>query len=173
LNYARDNFLIGFNTKRQKICEYMTKLAYNLEVDKVKEELRKANNDLEKKFMKEYLVSYNLKQITFLHHFLSNGISSISCFELGKTENECSNCFLRKSFSFPNANIKFRLTRSFLKCRITGELINHKNLPLCLPNGQIYGTNALKKMHELQGYITCPESKKIFLLQDCKKVFIL
>lgn len=42
-------------------------------------------------------------------------------------------------------------------CRITGYLIDEKNYPMSLPNGQIYGYLGIKKLSdENNGIFTCP-----------------
>ncbi|CAF0718644.1 unnamed protein product [Brachionus calyciflorus] len=56
----------------------------------------------------------------------------------------------------------------------TGEIINEHNQPMMLPNGYVYGFNALMKlMSENDGKIKCPRSHEIYDFSEAQKVFIL
>uniref|UniRef100_A0A914Q2C3 RING-Gid-type domain-containing protein n=1 Tax=Panagrolaimus davidi TaxID=227884 RepID=A0A914Q2C3_9BILA len=89
------------------------------------------------------------------------------------TENENSRCIVCKelfdfSLGLPYAHINV----SRLICPYNGELIDESNVPMMLPNGQVYGENSI---HELTrgDEIYDPHSDQHFALRDVKRVYIL
>ena len=52
--------------------------------------------------------------------------------------------------------------------------MDENNYPMALPNGQIYSSNALKKMaDDNSGRINCVKTGETFLISEAKKVYIL
>uniref|UniRef100_A0AC35F3C9 Macrophage erythroblast attacher n=1 Tax=Panagrolaimus sp. PS1159 TaxID=55785 RepID=A0AC35F3C9_9BILA len=105
----------------------------------------------------------------------------LTCLQLGIcahktpycTENENSRCIVCKelfdfSLGLPYAHINV----SRLICPYNGELIDESNVPMMLPNGQVYGENSI---HELTrgDEIYDPHSDQHFALRDVKRVYIL
>ena len=65
-------------------------------------------------------------------------------------------------------------SQSRLFCFISGTPLNENNHPMMLPNGFIYGENALIKMAtENDGQIVCPRTKEIFSFTDAEKVYVM
>lgn len=66
-------------------------------------------------------------------------------------------------------------TQSVLVCRISGQLMDENNLPMALPNGQVYSFNSLETMisESDDKKITCPITKDKFSFSDLTKVFVL
>ncbi|ESO12961.1 hypothetical protein HELRODRAFT_62544 [Helobdella robusta] len=64
--------------------------------------------------------------------------------------------------------------QSKLFCFISGEQMNEYNQPTMLPNGYVYGYNALKEMAEKSNnVITCPRTNEVFNFADVQKVFVM
>lgn len=67
------------------------------------------------------------------------------------------------------------VAHSRLICAHTGEPLNENNPPLCLPNGMVYGQNAILALagESGTGHIVCPRTKQIFALSDAEKVYVM
>ena len=64
--------------------------------------------------------------------------------------------------------------QSRLICSIIGQPLNENNPPVMLPNGHVYGYNALVSMAaDNNGKIICPATKDEFDLDDAEKVFVM
>ncbi|XP_076265375.1 E3 ubiquitin-protein transferase Katazuke isoform X2 [Rhynchophorus ferrugineus] len=65
-------------------------------------------------------------------------------------------------------------SQSKLYCHITGLPLNENNQPMMLPNGYIYGEQALELMaKENNGQVICPKTKEIFPFKKVEKVFVM
>jgi len=65
-------------------------------------------------------------------------------------------------------------TNSRLVCSMSGELMNEDNPPMALPNGHVYGRNALEAMaSERDGMITCPRTNKVYSFSKAQKVYVM
>ncbi len=65
-------------------------------------------------------------------------------------------------------------SQSRLICFISGKPLNEHNHPMMLPNGYVYGEQALIKMSlENDGQIVCPRTKEIFSFTDAEKVYVM
>ncbi|KAJ8931800.1 hypothetical protein NQ314_015256, partial [Rhamnusium bicolor] len=65
-------------------------------------------------------------------------------------------------------------SQSRLYCHISGLPMNENNQPMMLPNGYIYGEQALEQMaRENNGQIICPKTKEIFPFKKLEKVFVM
>ena len=65
-------------------------------------------------------------------------------------------------------------THSCIVCRISGEVMDERNPPLVLPNGNVYSKNALLSMAENNGgFVTCIRTNERFKIAECKNVYIL
>uniref|UniRef100_A0AC34G219 Macrophage erythroblast attacher n=1 Tax=Panagrolaimus sp. ES5 TaxID=591445 RepID=A0AC34G219_9BILA len=90
------------------------------------------------------------------------------------TENENSRCIVCKelfdfSLGLPYAHINV----SRLICPYNGEVIDESNVPMMLPNGQVYGENSIQELRRGDDEIYDPNSDQHFALRDVKRVFIL
>jgi macrophage erythroblast attacher len=62
---------------------------------------------------------------------------------------------------------------SFLRCRISGKEMNEYNLPVVLPNNQVYSYDALKKLSDRNnGIITCPVTGQKYTLGETSKIYL-
>jgi len=65
-------------------------------------------------------------------------------------------------------------SQSRLVCHISGSPLNENNCPMMLPNGHVYGEQALIKMaNENDGQIICPRTKEIYPILELEKVFVM
>ncbi len=65
-------------------------------------------------------------------------------------------------------------SQSRLICYISGHPLNEHNQPLMLPNGFVYGEEALAKMAvENEGQIICPRTKEIYAFDQAEKVYVM
>jgi len=65
-------------------------------------------------------------------------------------------------------------SQSRLVCSMSGKPLNENNVPMMLPNGYVYGEQALNKMaKENDGQIVCPRTKEIYSIKDADKVFVM
>ncbi|KAL8570233.1 hypothetical protein ACOMHN_029933 [Nucella lapillus] len=63
---------------------------------------------------------------------------------------------------------------SRLICAISGHSLNEHNPPMMLPNGNIYGFCALKKMAmDNNNFVICPRTRETFKLEQAEKVFVM
>eukprot|EP00300_Choanocystis_sp_HF-7_P006859 c14948_g1_i1.p1 GENE.c14948_g1_i1~~c14948_g1_i1.p1 ORF type:complete len:381 (+),score=77.13 c14948_g1_i1:28-1170(+) len=63
--------------------------------------------------------------------------------------------------------------RSRLICRMSGDVMDHDNPPMALPNGHAYSSKALQSMADSNlGYVTCPVTHETYHIRELKKVFI-
>lgn len=65
-------------------------------------------------------------------------------------------------------------SQSRLVCYMSGKPLNENNVPMMLPNGYVYGEQALNKMAaQNDGQIVCPRTKEIYSIKDADKVFVM
>uniref|UniRef100_A0A2P2I8J8 E3 ubiquitin-protein transferase MAEA n=1 Tax=Hirondellea gigas TaxID=1518452 RepID=A0A2P2I8J8_9CRUS len=65
-------------------------------------------------------------------------------------------------------------SQSRLICHMTGETMNENNQPLMLPNGYVYGSNALEAAAAANGgQVTCPRTNTTYELSEAVKVFVM
>ena len=65
-------------------------------------------------------------------------------------------------------------SQSRLICSMSGKPLNENNQPMMLPNGYVYGDEALRKMSlENAGQIVCPRTKEIYSYNDIEKVYVM
>ncbi|XP_063932171.1 E3 ubiquitin-protein transferase MAEA [Zophobas morio] len=82
----------------------------------------------------------------------------------------CQPCLNQLAEPLPFAHC----SQSRLYCHISGLPLNENNLPMMLPNGYIYGEQALEQMaKENNGQIICPKTKEIFPFKKVEKVYVM
>lgn len=65
-------------------------------------------------------------------------------------------------------------SQSRLVCFLSGKPLNENNVPMMLPNGNVYGEQALLKMSkENEGQIVCPRTKEIYAYSELEKVYVM
>lgn len=63
--------------------------------------------------------------------------------------------------------------QSRLMCRVTKKPLNEHNLPMMLPNGQIFGEKALDEITKENGLVVCPVTNQQFHQPKIEKVFVM
>jgi len=82
----------------------------------------------------------------------------------------CQNALFQLAAPLPYAHC----SQSRLICYISGRPLNEHNPPLMLPNGFVYGRDALTAMAaENDGQVICPRTRDIFSLAEADKVFVM
>jgi len=73
------------------------------------------------------------------------------------------------------ANLPFaHCSQSRLVCHISGQPLNENNQPLMLPNGYVYGEEALAEQAMVNdGQVICPRTKEIYSYTEAQKVYIM
>jgi len=65
-------------------------------------------------------------------------------------------------------------SQSRLVCNMTGRALNENNHPMMLPNGYVYGEQALEvQARQNEGQVICPRTKEIYSFKDAEKVYIM
>ncbi|XP_064630741.1 E3 ubiquitin-protein transferase MAEA-like [Lineus longissimus] len=65
-------------------------------------------------------------------------------------------------------------SQSRLICAMSGKSLNEHNPPMMLPNGYVYGCDALSIMAaENDGKVVCPRTKEVYTLDEVDKVFVM
>ena len=133
-------------------------------------------NALIEQFRHENFRLYQLSSQSVFTVALQVGLSALKtphCNRVEAKNSECPVChpaLNTLSQNLPNAHC----SQSRLICYITGLPLNENNHPLMLPNGYVYGEQALIKMaSENDGQIICPRTKEIFSFSDCEKVYVM
>jgi macrophage erythroblast attacher len=190
IQHARKYFPATYDDlqMRMRICSVMGILA-SKDIPKVIEESFNRKErfiQLECQFLNDFLAVNGLTKSAFLEKYLSVGLR---CVEVGacgeKTHSyHCPSCFVQERIqSTEETNrekpsgesmVKFKLSRSHLVCSLSGDVMNGDNLPMALPNGNVYSSKALRKMADQnEGSVICPKTNQKFALKDCKVVYVL
>merc|ERR1712240_831201 len=65
-------------------------------------------------------------------------------------------------------------SQSRLICSISGRALDENNQPMMLPNGYVYGEQALtSQAGQNEGKVICPRTKEIYSFTDAEKVYIM
>ncbi|VVC28095.1 CTLH, C-terminal LisH motif,CTLH/CRA C-terminal to LisH motif domain,CRA domain [Cinara cedri] len=102
-------------------------------------------------------------------------LSSQSCYsEIKEARNSscpvCQEWFNTLARPLPFAHC----SQSRLFCSISGLALNEHNIPMVLPNGYVYGEQALVEMaNQNNGQIICPKTKDLFWLKQAEKVYVM
>jgi len=128
-------------------------------------------------FRQDYFRLYQLASMSVLAAALQAGLSAMKtpqCYRpVGQRNAECPVCqepLNQLAEELPHSHC----SQSRLICRLSGLPLNEDNLPMMLPNGYVYGEQALKNMATSNnGVITCPRTKEMFALKDAEKVYVM
>lgn len=65
-------------------------------------------------------------------------------------------------------------SQSRLVCSMTGRPLNEHNHPLMLPNGYVYGEQALHgQASQNDGQVICPRTKDVYSFKEAEKIYIM
>lgn len=179
--HARKYFSAPEDDQLEDIRKCMVLLAFptNTEVSPYKElfEYSRWDRLIEQFRMENYRLFQLAPQCVFTVS-LQAGLSALKtpqCYsEVLETRNKscpvCTEPFNSLARCLPYAHC----TQSRLVCSISGLQLNEYNQPIVLPNGYVYGEQALTKMAaENNGQVMCPKTKEIFQYKKAEKVYVM
>ncbi|RWS17478.1 macrophage erythroblast attacher-like protein [Dinothrombium tinctorium] len=128
-------------------------------------------------FRQENFKLFQLSSISVFSVTLQSGLSALKTPQCYKKDGErnpdcpvCSDLLNQLAKPLPCSHC----SQSRLVCSISGQPLNEHNQPLVLPNGNVYGENALKQMAlKNNGKIICPRTKQVFDMKEVEKVFVM
>ncbi|KAH8018933.1 hypothetical protein HPB51_013999 [Rhipicephalus microplus] len=129
---------------------------------------------LRQQFRQEQLRLYQLSSCSVLIVTLQAGLSALKtpqCYDENQRNPDCPVCSRPLNclaLGLPYAHC----SQSRLVCRISGQPLNEHNQPLVLPNGFVYGEQALRAIAR-HGRVTCPRSRDSFDLREAEKVYVM
>ncbi|XP_026473200.1 macrophage erythroblast attacher [Ctenocephalides felis] len=132
--------------------------------------------DLVIQFRHENYRLYQLGSQSVLAVALQVGLSALKtpqCYSITARNYRCPVCqgpLNQLAMGLPYAHC----AQSRLVCRITGQPLNEHNLPMMLPNGQVYGEKAIKDIaDQSNGVIMCPTTQQVYGIKHIEKVFVM
>uniref|UniRef100_A0A182QNF3 E3 ubiquitin-protein transferase MAEA n=1 Tax=Anopheles farauti TaxID=69004 RepID=A0A182QNF3_9DIPT len=124
------------------------------------------------------LENYRLFQLpaqSVLSVAVQAGISALKtpqCYSYTSKNMNCPVC--QENVNEIAENLPFsHCAQSRLICRITGKPLNEHNLPMMLPNGQIFGQQAIEQMRRDNDVLVCPKTNDTFRAPKIEKVFVM
>ena len=118
---------------------------------------------------------YGISKHAPLQSLLLAGLTALKtpvCGTPGETVSECPTCdplFGSLAKNLPRA----RHESTFLRCRISGEVMSDDNPPMAIPNGYVYSRDSLKRMaDENKGRVRCPRSGFECSFEELRRVYI-
>ncbi|XP_050534614.1 E3 ubiquitin-protein transferase MAEA [Daktulosphaira vitifoliae] len=125
--------------------------------------------------------NYNLYQLSSQSVFtvaLQAGLSALKtpqCYSEQKEARNASCPVCQEWFNTLAKPLPFaHCSQSRLFCSISGLPLNEHNTPMVLPNGYVYGEQALVEMaNQNNGQIICPKTKELYWLKQAEKVYVM
>ncbi|KAJ6637953.1 E3 ubiquitin-protein transferase MAEA [Pseudolycoriella hygida] len=132
-------------------------------------------NDLVLGFRLENYRLFQLSTQSVLGVTIQAGLSALKTPQCYSECGKCVNCpVCQPNFNEIAAGLPYsHVAQSRLFCRVTGLPLNEHNLPMMLPNGQIFGQLALSQLSKDNGVIVCPKTNRIFQQPKIEKVFVM
>ncbi|XP_004346694.1 macrophage erythroblast attacher protein [Capsaspora owczarzaki ATCC 30864] len=133
-------------------------------------------NDLVEEFRHDSFMIHSLTSQSLLSISLQAGLSALKtpmCYQHEDKNPNCPVCSTTINDLARDLPFSHR-TQSCIVCRISGEVMNEHNLPMALPNGNVYSFTALQEMARANnGIITDPRTKQTYSVSELRKVFVL
>lgn len=129
---------------------------------------------LVQQFRQEHLRLYQLSSCSVFSVALQAGLSALKtpqCYDEAQRNADCPVCS-RALNGLARGLPYAHCSQSRLVCRISGHPLNEHNQPLVLPNGYVYGEQALRSTSR-RGRVTCPRTRETFDLKDAEKVYVM
>lgn len=178
VKYARKYFQSFEKTQLREICKCMALLAYqpNTDTEPYKTLFSEARwNDLVLNFRNENYRLFQLSTQSLLSVAIQAGLSSLKtpqCYSPNCKNPHCPVC--QEDFNKIARNLPYsHCVQSRLICRVTGLPLNEHNLPMMLPNGQIFGQLAVPEITREDGAVVCPITNTKFSNPKVEKVFVM
>ncbi|XP_065919491.1 E3 ubiquitin-protein transferase MAEA-like isoform X2 [Dysidea avara] len=179
IRYARKHFSNVEEAHVKEVQVAMTLLAFQpgtscKKYEKLFSESRWS--DLIKLFHQENYSLHQLNGQSMLSVTLQAGLSSLKTPHCGKSDQvdlRCPVCTeplgeLARPLPYSHC------AQSHLICTLSGKVMDDNNPPMALPNGYVYGENALRVLAtENNGSVICPKTNETFQFSEAKKVFIM
>ncbi|GLH06491.1 uncharacterized protein GBIM_11993 [Gryllus bimaculatus] len=167
VRHARKHFSSFEDDQLQDVQHCMALLAFptNTELSPYKELLDESRWDrLVEQFRQENYRLFQLaSQSVFTCYSNSRDGRNPSC-------PVCQEALNELAYPLPFAHC----SQSRLVCSISGLPLNEHNQPMMLPNGYVYGEQALEQMAiENNGQIICPKTKEVYPYKKLEKVFVM
>ncbi|KAI8129428.1 hypothetical protein FF38_04800 [Lucilia cuprina] len=176
--HARKHFPAFEKTQIKEICECMALLAYqpNTTIEPYRSLFDYSRwKDLVLKFRNENYRLFQISSQSLLSIAVQAGLSSLKtpqCFSTNCKNLNCPVC--QEDFNKIATNLPYsHCVQSRLICRITGLPLNEHNLPMMLPNGQIFGQLAIPQITKENGVVVCPITNTKFSTPKIEKVFVM
>lgn len=178
VKHARKYFVAFEKDQLKEICECMALLAF--QPDTTIEPYKKYFDserwdDLVLNFRNENYRLFQLSSQSLLSVAIQAGLSALKtpqCYSLISKNINCPVC--QPDFNHIAKSLPFsHCAQSRLICRVTGLPLNEHNLPMMLPNGQIYGQLAIPQITNENGVVVCPVTKQPFCEPKIEKVFVM
>lgn len=180
VRHARKHFSTYEEDQLQEIQHCMALLAFpaNTEISPYKEMLLESRWDkLVEQFRQENYRLFQLASQSVFTVALQAGLSALKtpqCYSSRENRNAscpvCQDWLNILAMPLPFAHC----SQSRLVCHISGLPLNEHNQPMVLPNGYVYGEQALMQMAaENNGQVICPKTKEIYPYKKVEKVYVM
>lgn len=180
VRHARKHFSTYEEDQLQEIQHCMALLAFpaNTEISPYKEMLQESRWDkLVEQFRQENYRLFQLASQSVFTVALQAGLSALKtpqCYSSRENRNAscpvCQDWLNILAMPLPFAHC----SQSRLVCHISGLPLNEHNQPMVLPNGYVYGEQALMQMAaENNGQVICPKTKEIYPYKKVEKVYVM
>ncbi|XP_050430274.1 E3 ubiquitin-protein transferase MAEA [Adelges cooleyi] len=181
VKHARKYISTFEDTRMDEVQQCMVLLVFptDTEISPYKEMFEETRwNRLIEQFRQE---NYNLYQLSSQSVFtvaLQAGLSALKtpqCYSEQKEARNSSCPVCQEWFNTLAKPLPFaHCSQSRLFCSISGLPLNEHNIPMVLPNGYVYGEQALVEMaNQNNGQIICPKTKDLFWLKQAEKVYVM
>jgi len=131
--------------------------------------------DLIQQFRRNNFAVSSLMSQSLLTITLQAGLASLKqpqCYDAEQRNKNCPVC--SENMNTLAEGLPFaHHVNSKLVCHITGAIMNEDNPPTALPNGHVYGAEALQSMLAQTGRVKCPRTGQIFQQADLRKVYVM
>lgn len=179
VKHARKHFSSFEDNQLEEIQHCMALLAFpsDTKISPYKELLEEKRWDkLVEQFRQENYRLFQMASQSVFTVALQAGLSALKTPQCYSKENRNSNCPVCQEWlnilaiPLPYAHC----SQSRLVCSISGLPLNENNQPMVLPNGYVYGEQALQQMAaENNGQVICPRTKDVFPYKKVEKVYVM
>jgi len=181
VRHARKHISTFEDTRMDEVQQCMVLLAFptDTEISPYKEMFDETRwQRLIEQFRQE---NYNLYQLSSQSVFtvvLQAGLSALKtpqCYSEIKEARNVSCPVCQEWFNTLAKPLPFaHCSQSRLFCSISGLPLNEHNIPMVLPNGYVYGEQALVEMsNQNNGQVICPKTKEVYWLKQAEKVYVM
>lgn len=132
-------------------------------------------DDLLINFRQENYRLFQLPTQSVLSVVVQAGLSALKtpqCYSVSNKNDNCPVC--QTNLNKIAKNLPYsHCAQSRLICRVSGAPLNEHNVPMMLPNGQIFGQQALTQLTKDNGIVVCPKTNDSFVQPKIEKVYVM